>query len=145
MSASIDAMSKSVSNVGDATLFATCPLAEREVLRTLAVPMRVSAGEDVVGQGDFGSTIGVLLEGQASVWIDDQHIVDLGPGDCFGELAVLAPPGTTGQRSARVRADSEVRVDTIARRELSDNLQDIPTIADMLRKQAASYDEAAGD
>ncbi len=133
------AMAKMVSSVGDATLFETCPLAEREVLRTLAVPMRVSAGEDIVGQGDFGATIGVLLEGRASVWIDDQHVVDLNVGDCFGELAVLAPPGSVGHRAARVRADSEVRVDTVARRELSENLGEIPTIAEMLRKQAASY------
>lgn len=133
------AMAKMVNNVGDATLFETCPLAEREVLRTLAVPMRVSAGEDIVGQGDFGATIGVLLEGRASVWIDDQHVTDLDVGDCFGELAVLARPGSVGQRSAKVRADSEVRVDTVARRELSENLGEIPTIAEMLRKQAASY------
>ncbi len=132
-------MANTVSNVGDATLFATCPQAERDVLKTLAVPMRVSAGEDIVGQGDFGSTIGVLLEGQASVWIDDNHVADLAVGDCFGELAVLAPPGSVGHRSARVKADTEVRVDTIARRELSDNLGEIPTIADKLREQAASY------
>lgn len=130
---------KVVKNVGDATLFASCPEAERHVLNTLAVPMRVAAGEDVVGQGDFGSTIGVLLEGRASVWIDDRHVTDLGIGDCFGELAVLTPPGSVPQRSARVRADTEVRVDTVARRELSDNLGEIPTIADMLREQAASY------
>lgn len=105
----------------------------------MAVPLRVAAGEDIVGQGDFGATIGVLLEGRASVWVDDEHIADLTAGDCFGELAVLAPPGSTGHRKARVRADTEVRVDTIARRELSANLADIPTIAEMLRKQAASY------
>ncbi len=142
ISASIAAMAKMVSNVGDATLFESCPLAEREVLRTLAVPMRVSAGEDIVGQGDFGSTIGVLLEGRASVWIDDEHVVDLTVGDCFGELAALAPPGSVGQRAAKVRADSEVRVDTVARRELSENLGEIPTIAEMLRKQAASYGDS---
>lgn len=135
------AMARTIKNVGDATLFSTCPMAEREVLQSLAVPMRVSAGEDIVGQGDFGSTIGVLLEGRASVWIDDQHVADLDVGDCFGELAALAPPGSVGQRSAKVKADTEVRVDTVARRELSENLGEIPTIADMLRRQAASYGE----
>lgn len=133
------AMSNTVRDVGDAKLFASCPKAEREVLKTLAVPLRVAAGEDIVGQGDFGATIGVLLEGRASVWINNDHIADLGVGDCFGELAVLAPPGSHGHRMARVRADSEVRVDTIAKRELSDNLSDIPTIAACLRQQASSY------
>lgn len=133
------AMSNTVRDVGDATLFASCPKAEKDVLKTLAVPLRVAAGEDIVGQGDFGSTIGVLLEGRASVWIDDDHVADLTAGDCFGELAALAPPGSPGHRSARVTADTEVRVDTIAKRELSDNLGEIPTIAEKLREQAASY------
>lgn len=133
------AMGNSVNHAGQAKLFSTCPASEKDVLRGLAVPLRVTAGEDIVGQGDFGATIGVLLEGQASVWINDQHVADLNAGDCYGELAVLAPPGTKGQRSARVRADTEVRVDTIARRDLVANLSDIPTAAEMLRQQAASY------
>lgn len=132
-------MSNNVSDVGDATLFASCPLSEKDILRGLAIPLRVTAGADIVGQGDFGSTIGVLLEGRASVWLDEEHVADLEPGDCFGELAVLSPPGSTGHRAARVRADTEVRVDTIARRELSENLAEIPTVAEMLRKQAGSY------
>ncbi|MDH3679302.1 MAG: cyclic nucleotide-binding domain-containing protein [Acidimicrobiia bacterium] len=132
-------MSNPVRNAGDARLFASCPMPERDALATLAIPLRVAAGEDIVGQGDFGATIGVLLEGKASVWLDDEHVADLAAGDCYGELAVLAPPGSTGQRAARVRADTEVRVDTIARRELAANLGDIPTIAEMLRQQAASY------
>lgn len=132
-------MTNKISDVGEAGLFASCPQAERDVLRSLAVPMRVAAGEDVVGQGDFGSTIGVLIEGRASVWLDDAHIADLTPGDCFGELAVLADPGASGHRSARVRADTEVRVDTVGRRELNENLAEIPSIADKLREQAASY------
>ena len=132
-------MSEQISHVGDASLFASCPLAEREILRGLAVPLRVPAGEDIVGQGDFGATIGVLLEGRASVWQGDKHLADLVAGDCFGETAVLATPGTPGQRSASVRADTEVRVDTIAGRELSENLSDIPTVADKLREQAAAF------
>lgn len=135
------AMSKTVRNAGDATLFASCPMAERALLGSLAIPLRVAAGEDIVGQGDFGATIGVVLEGKASVWLNDEHVADLAAGDCFGELAVLARPGSIPQRAARVRADTEVRVDTIARRELAANLADIPTIAEMLREQAASYSD----
>ncbi len=135
-------MSDNVKTVGDAGLFASCPLAERQVLASLAIPMRVAAGEDVVGQGDFGSTIGVLLEGRASVWLDDAHIADLVAGDCFGELAVLSNPSASGRRTARVRADSEVRVDTVSQRDLNQNLGEIPSIADKLREQAASYGDA---
>lgn len=132
-------MADIVQHAGDASLFASCPDAERELLRSLAVPLRVQAGEDIVRQGDFGSSIGVMIEGRASVWIGDDLVAELAPGDCFGELAVLAKPGTTGQRAARVKAETEVRVDTIAKRELSANLPEIPTAAAMLREQATRY------
>ncbi len=128
-----------VQHAGDAGLFATCPGSERELLRSLAVPMRVKAGEDLVRRGDFGSTIGVVIEGRASVWVGDDCVAELQPGDCYGELAVLATPGTTGQRAARVTADTEVRVDTIAKRELVANLGDIPVAAELLRQKAAGY------
>ena len=111
----------------------------------MAVPLRVAAGELIVGQGDFGSTIGVVLTGRASVWVDSEHVADLEPGDTYGELAVLSTPGSQGRRSARIKADTEVRVDTITRQDLAANLSDIPTIAEMLRQQAASYDGAESE
>lgn len=132
-------MTGTVKDVGDASLFASCPLAERDVLRTLSVPLRVSAGEDLVSEGDFGSTIGVIIEGSASVWHGDEHLADLSPGDCYGETAALAPPGSTGHRTARVHADTEVRVGTISRSEINKNLGEIPTIAEKLREQASRY------
>ena len=134
------AMSNPVQNAGEASLFASCPPSEREALRLMAVPLRVAAGEVIVGQGDFGATIGVLLAGRASVWVGDEHVADLGPGDTYGELAVLSAPGSHGRRSARIRAETEVRVDTITKRDLAASLNDIPTIAEMLRQQAARYD-----
>lgn len=106
----------------------------------MAVPMRIGAGNDVLGQGDFGSTIGVLLEGQASVWKDGEHVGDLSPGDVFGELALLAPPSSAGHRTAAVRADSEVRVDTVSARDLNNELSALPNVADAIRGLAESRD-----
>ena len=106
----------------------------------MAVPMRIGAGNDVLGQGDFGSTIGVLLEGQASVWKDGEHVADLSPGDVFGELALLAPPSSGGHRTAAVRAESEVRVDTVTSRDLNNELSSLPNVADALRGLADTRD-----
>lgn len=133
-------MTDDLGRMNEAPLFAACPQAERDLLQTMAVPMRVSAGQDVLGQGDFGQTIGVILEGRASVWKDGEHVVDLGPGDVFGEMALLAPPSTAGHRTASVRADSEVRVDTVTARDLNNELSSLENIADALRALAATRD-----
>lgn len=103
----------------------------------MAIPMRVNAGEDVLGQGDFGHTIGVLIEGNASVWKDGEHLADLTPGDVFGELALLAPPSDGGHRTASIRADSEVRVDTVSSHDLNAELSSLPQVADAIRRLAA--------
>ena len=133
-------MANELGRMSDAPLFSNCPKDERELLQSMAVPMRIAAGNDVLGQGDFGSTIGVLLEGEASVWKDGEHVVDLRPGDVFGELALLAPPSSSGHRTAAVRADTEVRVDTVSARDLNNELSSLSSVAHALRKLAQSRD-----
>ena len=125
-----------VAKMCDAKLFGSCPSDERDLLQSLAVPMRVSAGNEVIGQGDFGKSIGVLLEGRASVWRDGEHVADLGAGDVFGELAALAPPSQSGQRTAAIRAETEVRVDTVAAADINSELSSLPHVADALRSLA---------
>lgn len=126
-----------VERMSDAQVFGTCPVDERDLLQSLAVPMRVAAGNEVIGQRDFGASIGVLLEGHASVWRDGEHVADLTPGDVFGELAALAPPSTSGQRTAAIRADTEVRVDTVAAEDINSELSALPHVADALRSLAS--------
>lgn len=124
----------------DAPVFAGCPRSERELLQSMAIPLRVRAGEPIVKQGDFGSAVGVIVFGRATVWKDGQRVAELGPGDCYGEMAlVLAPGEGGGHRSATVRADTDVRVETIAAWELNRSLSDLPFVADALRGLAAQH------
>ncbi|MFT4596336.1 MAG: CRP-like cAMP-binding protein [Paracrocinitomix sp.] len=92
----------SLENIGQTPLFASCPQPERDLLTTMRVPMTVVSGNGGVRQGDFGATIGVILEGRASVWSDGSHVADLQAGDCFGELALFAPPSDGGHRTASI-------------------------------------------
>lgn len=132
-------MANSIQNIGEAPLFAACPQAERDLITSLRVPMTVAAGNDIIEQGDYGSTIGVILDGRATVWRDGTQVAELGAGDCFGELALLAPPSDSGHRTASIRADVDCRVDTLSESDLNAELSELPNVARALRDLGESH------
>jgi CRP-like cAMP-binding protein len=89
------------------------PLKDRE-LKRLAGEMNertAHPGEDIVTQGSSGVAFFIVLEGTASVLVDGVERAKLGPGDHFGEIALVVPGAA---RTATVRADTEVRVGAMA-------------------------------
>ena len=60
-------------------------------------------------QGDYGYEFMVIEEGTVDVFRDGERIDSMGPGDFFGELAVL----DDGKRDASVVATLPVRVVTL--------------------------------
>jgi CRP-like cAMP-binding protein len=66
-------------------------------------------GREVVVEGRNGVGFFIIADGTAAVSIGDRVITMLGPGDYFGEMALLHG----GERSATVTADSELRCLTI--------------------------------
>ena len=78
-----------------------------DLLLRLSHSVVVPEGEFFFRQGDEGSSTFVLEHGRVSVvklWGDEEHLLrSLGPGDCFGEMALI----DFGLRSASVRADVE--------------------------------------
>jgi CRP-like cAMP-binding protein/predicted MFS family arabinose efflux permease len=83
-------------------------------LRELADAARVVAVPDaatIVREGDYGSTYYVILEGAAQVFEDDTPVNDLGPGDGFGEKAILRDI----PRTATVRAVGDTKLLAIDR------------------------------
>jgi CRP-like cAMP-binding protein len=70
----------------------------------------LSAGKEIVSQGQGGIAFFVVLEGEAAVTIDGAERRILRDGDYFGEIALIAkdPP-----RTATVTASTELRVATL--------------------------------
>ena len=66
----------------------------------------VGPGTRLVGEGTTGSSFFVLRQGQASVATAGKEIALLGPGDFFGEIALLGQ----GRRTATVTTISPARV-----------------------------------
>ncbi len=60
-----------------------------ETVARFAHPRHLHAGETVIRQGDVGEQFYVVVEGAVSVIKDGHEVNRLGPGDGFGELALL--------------------------------------------------------
>jgi CRP-like cAMP-binding protein len=91
------------------------------------------AGQALIERGKPGSGIFVLEQGKAIVEAPE-GTRELGPGDVFGERALL---GEDIERTARVRAETDVSCLAIARVELERLLAEDPRVADRLRQLSA--------
>jgi MFS family permease len=74
---------------------------------------RITEGEDVFRQGDAGDRFYVIDNGEADVIGDGRVVHTLGPGDCFGEIALLRDT----PRTATVRARTTLGLYALARPE----------------------------
>jgi CRP/FNR family transcriptional regulator, cyclic AMP receptor protein len=63
-----------------------------------------AAGETIAGEGETGRTFVVIESGEATVTVHGNEVRKLGPGDSFGEMALI----DKSARSATVKADTEV-------------------------------------
>ena len=69
-----------------------------------------AAGHAIVSEGEQGVGFHMILEGRAVVTVGDQVRTHLGPGDYFGEIAII----DSGPRSASVKAETDVVTYAIA-------------------------------
>jgi CRP-like cAMP-binding protein len=91
----------------------------------LSTEFEAAAGWVLVEVGQPGSGMFVLEEGMVEVQLPDGRHWEYGPGEFFGELALL----TDHPRNARVRAKTPVRCIAISRSDFAKLLQEEPEIA----------------
>jgi MFS family permease len=94
-------------------MFAELPEAVLEHLAAGATPESAAPFEAVVSQGETGHRFYVIAEGRAAVEADEAELRGLGPGDFFGEIALLRDV----PRTATVRALEPLRLYTVERDE----------------------------
>ncbi|HRK22614.1 MAG TPA: cyclic nucleotide-binding domain-containing protein, partial [Fimbriimonadaceae bacterium] len=85
----------------------------------------IAAGEYVFREGDLGAEAFVILEGEVEVEVEGRLIETLGPGDIFGEMAIIS----SSPRSATVRAKSEVILAVLDERRFQFLVQQTPRFA----------------
>ena len=97
-------------------------------------------GESLMEEGRRGREFFVLVEGAATVRRGGRKLADLGPGDWFGEIAIL----TYKPRTATVTAISPVRLLVISDRAFRRVVETTPRIAlNVLRSVAARLEHDA--
>jgi CRP-like cAMP-binding protein len=111
-------------------LFADLDDEQLDGLASGASEFEAPAGQALIERGRPGSGLFVLEEGQALVEAPE-GMRELGPGDVFGERALL---GEDVDRTARVRAKTAVRCLAIPRTELEQVLGANAAFAERLRQ-----------
>jgi CRP/FNR family transcriptional regulator, cyclic AMP receptor protein len=89
----------------------------------------VQAGKRLVSEGRFGYEFFVIENGTCEVMRDAEHIADLGPGDFFGEMALL---GDT-VRSADVVASSDLTAMVMTDTAFRHLARKMPDVAEEIR------------
>jgi CRP/FNR family cyclic AMP-dependent transcriptional regulator len=111
-----------LSNVG---LFSTLNRKELTLVGKSADQVTVGAETTLVAEGSSGHEFYLILEGTAVVRRNGRKVAALGPGDYFGELALL----DGGPRSATVTAETDLEVLIIGQRQFFGVLEEIPPVA----------------
>jgi MFS family permease len=96
------------------------PVLER--LAEDSVSLDAAAGEPIVSEGEVGDHFYVIVSGTTDVTVRGRHIRRLGPGDSFGEIALIHDVA----RTATVRAHGLVALLAIERRAFLDALTGQP-------------------
>ncbi len=99
----------------------------------------VSAGVRLTGEDASGYEFFVLRAGSATVTINGIEIRTLGPGDFFGELAILGD----GRRTATVTTDSPTQVLVLFGTEFRRLQQEYPETAERIESALREIARAA--
>jgi CRP-like cAMP-binding protein len=120
-------------------LFAALTEPERAWVARWADEIEVPEGTALLVQGHLPHGFFVVLDGRVEVWKSDAHVADLGPGDFFGEIAIVEHE----RRTASVIAATAVRAIVMESREFEAMRAEMPTVAEQI--EGAVHDRLGSD
>ncbi|MBX7159681.1 MAG: cyclic nucleotide-binding domain-containing protein [Acidimicrobiia bacterium] len=112
-------------------LFRACSRKELEYIARITDEVRVEAGRVLAAKDQPGHEFFLIVDGSAIVQIDDG--IQLGPGDFFGEMALL----DGGPRLASVVAETDMTLIVLGHREFASLIGEVPTISRAIMKVLA--------
>lgn len=114
-------------------LFAGCSKAELARIARLVDEVEVEEDRVLIRQGDLGREAFVIVSGHAEAWIGERKVADLGAGDCFGEMALLAG----SERTATVKVTSPMQLLVLDSRSFAALIDEVPAVARKVLRQLA--------
>ena len=109
----------------DAKLFKGLPAAELAAIQGQMKIVRHAPGHEITVRGEGGVGFMTILDGTVVVETAQGRVRELGPGDSFGEMALLDHEA----RSATVRAESAVSLATIPEWSFKPFIHEHPEVA----------------
>jgi CRP-like cAMP-binding protein len=117
-------------HLNEIPLFAGLSKDQRGEVARVADEIDIESGKRLVSEGRFGYEFFVISNGTAEVIRGEEHIADLGPGDFFGEMALLGD--TT--RNADVIASSPMTAMVMTDSAFRSLARKMPDVADEIRE-----------
>jgi CRP-like cAMP-binding protein len=113
------------------SLFADLPPAELDEVAAAMTEVEVDEGANVTTTDDYGSAIYLIEQGRADVLTNGREATQtLGPGDTFGEIALLL----TGERTATVVARTPMRLLSLSDQDFQRIRPRVPELERSLRR-----------
>jgi len=105
-------------------IFADCSKKQLKAVAAISRVVEVPTGTTLTRIGEAGEEFFFILDGTATVEVTKRKRGKLGPGQFFGEMSLL-----DGEpRSATVRAETDMRLLVILRRNFQTLLSEVPEI-----------------
>jgi CRP/FNR family cyclic AMP-dependent transcriptional regulator len=123
--AAVARASKQSEYLATVPLFSALSRSELRQVVGVAEELDVPAGRVLVIEGRTGREFFLILEGRADVRRNGRKIATLGPGQYFGELALI----DRKPRSATVESATEMKLLVLGQREFAGLLESLPGVA----------------
>jgi CRP-like cAMP-binding protein len=131
-----------VAELKQAKLLLGLPDSEVRSLERQLKMVKHPAGQRIIVRGDGGIGFMIIMDGSVTVTTVQGKTRKLGPGDSFGEMALLDMEG----RSASVTADTDVTLATIPEWNFKPFLKEHPEVAyRLLQTLSRRVRQAEGD
>jgi CRP-like cAMP-binding protein len=121
-------------------LFSDLDDRERAEIASAMKQRTFSAGQSIAVEGESGVGFFVIEDGAAKVTVHGDEVRTLGPGDYFGEVALI----TQGPRTATVTADTDLKTYGMTFWDFRPLVEETPSLAwKLLQSAVKQYDQSS--
>ncbi len=120
-------------------LFAGLSDRDLDRLATWTDEIEVPSGKNLITQGTFAHEFMIIVEGTAEVTHDGNRLAEMGPGDFFGEMALLSHH----PRMASVVATSDLSLVVMHERNFRAMEEELPQVSNRIAAEVAERERLA--